>query len=67
MGLIEAALALREEVEALSFAPPVAYVYDPSWALHAEAALGLQGEFESWPVQSGWWLERRRRSMVRSA
>ena len=42
-------------------------LYDPSWALHAEAALGLQGEFESWPVQSGWWLERRRRSMVRSA
>ena len=42
-------------------------LYDPSWALHAEAALGLQGEFESWPVQSGWWLERRRRSMERSA
>jgi 2,4-dienoyl-CoA reductase-like NADH-dependent reductase (Old Yellow Enzyme family) len=42
-------------------------LYDPSWALHAEAALGLQGEFESWPVQSGWWLERRRRSMMRSA
>jgi len=42
-------------------------LYDPSWALHAEAALGLQGEFESWPVQSGWWLERRRRSMLRSA
>jgi 2,4-dienoyl-CoA reductase-like NADH-dependent reductase (Old Yellow Enzyme family) len=42
-------------------------LYDPSWALHAEAALGLQGEFDSWPVQSGWWLERRRRSMVRSA
>jgi single-strand selective monofunctional uracil DNA glycosylase len=35
MGLVEAALALREEVEALSFAPPVAYVYDPleyAWA-----------------------------------
>jgi single-strand selective monofunctional uracil DNA glycosylase len=35
MGLIEAALALRDEVEALSFAPPVAYVYDPldyAWA-----------------------------------
>jgi 2,4-dienoyl-CoA reductase-like NADH-dependent reductase (Old Yellow Enzyme family) len=42
-------------------------LYDPSWALHAEAALGLQGEFESWPVQAGWWLERRRRTMARSA
>ena len=42
-------------------------LYDPSWALHAEAALGLQGEFESWPVQAGWWLERRRRSLARSA
>ena len=42
-------------------------LYDPSWALHAEAALGLQGEFESWPVQAGWWLERRRRSMLHSA
>ena len=42
-------------------------LYDPSWALHAEGALGLQGEFESWPVQAGWWLERRRRTMARSA
>ena len=40
---------------------------DPSWALHAEAALGLQGEFESWPVQAGWWLERRRRTAARGA
>ena len=39
---------------------------DPSWALHAEHALGLQGEFESWPVQAGWWLERRHRAMARS-
>jgi 2,4-dienoyl-CoA reductase-like NADH-dependent reductase (Old Yellow Enzyme family) len=42
-------------------------LYDPSWALHAEAALGLQGEFESWPVQAGWWLERRRRTAARGA
>ncbi|MGH8736384.1 MAG: hypothetical protein ACREVC_03375 [Burkholderiales bacterium] len=40
---------------------------DPSWALHAQGALGLQDEFESWPVQAGWWLERRRRAMARSA
>ena len=42
-------------------------LYDPSWALHAEGPLGVQGEFESWPVQAGWWLERRRRGMARSA
>jgi len=42
-------------------------LYDPSWALHAEAALGQQGEFGSWPVQAGWWLARRRRSLERSA
>jgi 2,4-dienoyl-CoA reductase-like NADH-dependent reductase (Old Yellow Enzyme family) len=42
-------------------------LYDPSWALHAEAALAQQGGFESWPVQAGWWLERRRRAMARSA
>ncbi|MGH8746647.1 MAG: NADH:flavin oxidoreductase/NADH oxidase [Burkholderiales bacterium] len=39
---------------------------DPNWALHAEDALGLQGEFESWPMQAGWWLERRRRIMARN-
>ncbi len=39
MGLVEAALALRQEVEALAFAPPVAYVYDPldyAWAAQRE-------------------------------
>ena len=39
MGLIEAAQALRAEVEALRFAPPVAYVYDPleyAWAPQRE-------------------------------
>jgi single-strand selective monofunctional uracil DNA glycosylase len=39
MGLVEAALALRAEVAALEFAPPVAYVYDPleyAWAPQRE-------------------------------
>ncbi len=39
MGLVGAARALREEVEALGFAPPVAYVYDPldyAWAPQRE-------------------------------
>lgn len=37
-------------------------LYDPNWALHAQAelegALGTRS-FASWPDQSGWWLERR--------
>jgi single-strand selective monofunctional uracil DNA glycosylase len=39
MGLVEAALALHEEVAALEFAPPVAYIYDPleyAWAPQRE-------------------------------
>jgi 2,4-dienoyl-CoA reductase-like NADH-dependent reductase (Old Yellow Enzyme family) len=35
-------------------------LYDPNWPLHAEVALGVEGEYESWPVQYGWWLEKRR-------
>jgi 2,4-dienoyl-CoA reductase-like NADH-dependent reductase (Old Yellow Enzyme family) len=41
---------------------------DPNWPLHAEAALGAveaERPFESWPQQSGWWLERRARELAR--
>jgi 2,4-dienoyl-CoA reductase-like NADH-dependent reductase (Old Yellow Enzyme family) len=41
---------------------------DPNWPLHAEASLGAAEAarpFESWPVQSGWWLERRARELAR--
>jgi len=34
-------------------------LYDPNWPLHAAAALGVDPEFERWPVQYGWWLTRR--------
>ena len=34
-------------------------LYDPNWPLHAAAALGVDPEFERWPVQYGWWLARR--------
>jgi 2,4-dienoyl-CoA reductase-like NADH-dependent reductase (Old Yellow Enzyme family) len=37
-------------------------LYDPNWALHAQAELeGALGSrsFKDWPVQPGWWLERR--------
>ena len=35
-------------------------LYNPNWPLHAEIALGAEGNYESWPVQYGWWLEKRR-------
>ena len=34
-------------------------LYDPNWPLHAATALGVDPEFERWPMQYGWWLTRR--------
>jgi 2,4-dienoyl-CoA reductase-like NADH-dependent reductase (Old Yellow Enzyme family) len=34
-------------------------LHDPNWPLHSAAALGVDPEFERWPVQYGWWLTRR--------
>jgi 2,4-dienoyl-CoA reductase-like NADH-dependent reductase (Old Yellow Enzyme family) len=37
-------------------------LYDPNWALHAQAELESapgSRSFAEWPVQPGWWLERR--------
>lgn len=42
-------------------------LYNPSWPLHAEVALGAQGEYESWPVQYGWWLDKRQHIMTPEA
>jgi 2,4-dienoyl-CoA reductase-like NADH-dependent reductase (Old Yellow Enzyme family) len=38
-------------------------LFNPNWPLHAELALGVRNEFASWPVQSGWWLDKRQRSL----
>jgi 2,4-dienoyl-CoA reductase-like NADH-dependent reductase (Old Yellow Enzyme family) len=38
-------------------------LFNPNWPLHAEIALGVDNEFASWPVQSGWWLDKRQRSL----
>lgn len=39
-------------------------LYDPNWPLHAERALkGDAADFAHWPVQAGWWLERRERGL----
>ena len=40
-------------------------LHNPNWALHAEAQLGCQGHFESWPEQYGWWLDKRQQSIER--
>src|SRR6267142_1690162 len=42
-------------------------LYNPNWALHAEVALGVQGEYESWPVQYGWWLDKRQHILAPEA
>ncbi|MEH6548098.1 MAG: NADH:flavin oxidoreductase/NADH oxidase [Sneathiella sp.] len=34
------------------------FLYDPSWAVHAAEKLGQTGNFEDWPEQYGWWLEK---------
>jgi 2,4-dienoyl-CoA reductase-like NADH-dependent reductase (Old Yellow Enzyme family) len=42
-------------------------LYNPNWALHAEVALGVEGEYESWPVQYGWWLDKRQHVLAPEA
>ena len=34
---------------------------DPNWPLHAARKLGRNEEFELWPQESGWWLQKRER------
>jgi 2,4-dienoyl-CoA reductase-like NADH-dependent reductase (Old Yellow Enzyme family) len=38
-------------------------LHNPNWPLHAEMQLGCHGQFESWPEQYGWWLDKRQQSM----
>jgi len=37
---------------------------NPHWPLHAEEALGVDNEYASWPVQTGWWLDKRKKSLA---
>ena len=34
-------------------------LFDPYWARHAAYELGADPRFADWPMQYGWWLERR--------
>jgi 2,4-dienoyl-CoA reductase-like NADH-dependent reductase (Old Yellow Enzyme family) len=38
---------------------------DPNWALHAREALDADPEYTAWPVQTGWWLDKRRKSLAK--
>jgi 2,4-dienoyl-CoA reductase-like NADH-dependent reductase (Old Yellow Enzyme family) len=40
-------------------------LYDPRWPLHAAEALGCDPNFELWPDEYGWWLNKRSQSLVR--
>lgn len=42
-------------------------LHNPNWPLHAEAALGVDNEYQSWPVQYGWWLDKRKKSLAPAA
>ncbi|MCW5625384.1 MAG: NADH:flavin oxidoreductase/NADH oxidase [Burkholderiales bacterium] len=37
---------------------------NPNWPLHAQEALGFDPSYENWPVQYGWWLDKRRQSLA---
>ena len=39
-------------------------LHNPNWPLHAELQLGYQDNFDSWPVQYGWWLDKRQQAMT---
>lgn len=34
-------------------------LYDPYWPLHARQQLSPDAEFETWPIEPGWWLKKR--------
>ena len=36
---------------------------NPSWALHARQAMGVEENYADWPVQYQWWLQRRAHSL----
>lgn len=39
-------------------------LHNPNWPLHAELQLASRNNFESWPVQYGWWLDKRHQAMT---
>jgi 2,4-dienoyl-CoA reductase-like NADH-dependent reductase (Old Yellow Enzyme family) len=61
VGLIRTgtlAEALLQQQKADIIAVGRDFLYNPNWALHAAEELGLTGDFEEWPYQYAWWLEK---------
>jgi len=40
-------------------------LYEPFWPVHAAQALGCDRDFEMWPPEYGWWLEKREYTLGR--
>ena len=40
---------------------------NPHWGHDAAKALGFDPDYERWPEQSGWWLDKRAKAMARQA
>ena len=38
---------------------------DPNWPLHASAKLGVNEKHRLWPIESGWWLDKRNRLIAK--
>ncbi|MGZ0188332.1 MAG: NADH:flavin oxidoreductase/NADH oxidase, partial [Alphaproteobacteria bacterium] len=38
---------------------------NPHWGHDAAKSLGYDAEFEQWPEQSGWWLDKRAKALTR--
>jgi 2,4-dienoyl-CoA reductase-like NADH-dependent reductase (Old Yellow Enzyme family) len=67
VGLIlepQQAEAILEQGQADLIAIGREALFDPNWPLHAERALSPESaDFAHWPVQAGWWLDRRERGL----
>ncbi|MBL4622997.1 MAG: NADH:flavin oxidoreductase/NADH oxidase [Immundisolibacteraceae bacterium] len=40
-------------------------LHNPFWPRHAAQQLGVDKDFEQWPEQAGWWLQRRAMAMAK--
>ena len=36
-------------------------LFNPNWALHSEIELNEDSNFNNWPNQYGWWLDKRKK------
>ena len=53
--------AIVQEGQADMIALARELLFDPNWPLHAAAKLGHEDAEALWPIESGWWLQKRDR------